>query len=235
MLHIGLRGVLVIHNKGNGTGFLVERLQHIRAAGDPAFGLGNGVLALVDVFRHDTEGGHIAQLPDIGRCQRQRNAHLIVGDGIAAILCLCDLTFVIGLRFKVGAAVCLIVLEGKENIFRRHRLSVRPCHAVLNGIGPGSGIFGAVGCQKRMILAHSVLINQRQLGYAAGQHIEVVLAKHRSFNGSRCADSQRIDGIRTCRFGGFRRWLRRGRLGGFCRGAAAGRQRQHHHHCQQKG
>ena len=233
--YIGLLRIVRIDRKGNGARFLIEGFQHIRAAGDPAFGFCHGVLALIDVLWHDTEGGHIAQLPDIGRCQRQRNALLIIGDGVAGILCPCDLAFVIGLRFKVGATVCLIVLEGKENVFRSDRLSVRPSHAILNRICPSGGIFRGIGSKQRVVLTHGILIHQRQLGYAAGQHIEVVLAKHGSFNGSRCADGQRIDGIRACRFGCFRCWLCRGRLGGFCRGVAAGRQRQHHHHCQQKG
>ena len=91
-----------------------------------------------------------------------------------------------------------------------------------------------------MIFALGVLINQRQLGHAAGKHIEVILAEHGGFDGSRRADGQRINGVGGCRFRGLRggslgAWLGGGCLSGFCRGLAAGCQRQHHQHRQQKG
>ncbi len=102
--------------------------------------------------------------------------------------------------------------------------SIRPGHAVLNGKCPGSGILGSISCQKRMIFALGVLINQRQFGYTAGKHIEVILAEHSGFDGSRRADGQRINGVGGCRFRGLRggslgAWLGGGCLSGFCRGS----------------
>ena len=239
-LYIGLLGIILIDCKGNGPGFFVEGFQHIGAAGNATFGLRNSILALINVLGHHAEGGHIAQFPDIGRGKRQGNAHFIVGEAVAGVLGIRDLSVFPGLGLKIGAAVGLIVLEGEKDVLRRYRLSIRPGHAVLNGKCPGSGILGSISCQKRMIFALGVLINQRQFGYTAGKHIEVILAEHGGFDGSRRADGQRINGVGGCRFRGLRggslgAWLGGGCLGGFCRGLAAGCQRQHHQQRQQKG
>ena len=91
---------------------------------------------------HHAEGRHVAQFPDIGRRQRQRNAHHIVGDGVAGVLGFRNLAVFRGLGLKIGAAVGLIVLEGEKDIFCRHGLSVGPGHSVLNGVGPGGGVEG---------------------------------------------------------------------------------------------
>lgn len=239
-LHIGLLGIVFIDCEGNGPGFLVEGFQHIGAAGDAAFGLRDGILSLINMLGHDPEGGHITQFPDIGRGQRQGDAHFVVGEGVAGVLGLRDLSVFPGLGLKIGASVGLIVLECEKNVLRRYRRSVGPGHAVLDGVGPGSGILGSISCQKWMIFALGVLINQRQFGYTAGKHIEVILAEHGGFDGSRRADGQRINGVGRCRFRGLRggslgAWLGGGCLSGFCRGLAAGCQRQHHQHRQQKG
>ena len=188
---------------------------------------------------HHAEGRHVAQFPDIGRRQRQRNAHHIIGDGAAGVLGFRNLSVFRGLGLKIGAAVGLIVLEGEKDILCRHGLSIGPGHSVLNGVGPGGGVFRAVGCQQRMVFALGILIDQRQFGYAAGQHIEVVLAEYGGFDGGRRADGQRVDGRGGGRFGGFRsrsiggrlcRWyLRR-----FCRSRAAGCHGKHHQHNQQQ-
>ena len=170
---------------------------------------------------HHAEGRHVAQFPDIGRCQRQRNAHLVIGDGVAGVLGFCDLTFVIGLRLKIGASVGLIVLESKENILGSNAFAVRPRHAVLNGICPGSGILGSVGRQQRMVFALGVLIDQRQLRHAAGKHIEIVLAKGCRLDGRGRADRN------TLNLG--RRFICRVRL------LTAGCHGKHHQHGQQQG
>ena len=97
---------------------------------------------------HDPEGGHIAQFPDIGRGQRQGNAHFVIGEAVAGVLGLRDLSVFPGLGLKIGASVGLIVLECEKNVLRRYRRPVGPGHAVLNGVGPGSGILGSISCQK---------------------------------------------------------------------------------------
>ena len=221
LFHIGLLGILFIHNECDGARFLIEGLKHIRAAGDPSFLIGDGVLALINMLGHHTEGRHVAQFTDVGRRQRQRNAHLIVGDSVAGVLGFCDFSLFVSLRLKVGASIGLIVLEGKEDVLGSNALAVGPRHAVLNGICPGSGILGSVGCQQRMVFALGVLIDQRQFGYTAGQHIKIVFAKGCRFNGSSRADCNTLD------LG--RRFICRVRL------LTAGCHGKHHQHSQQQG
>ena len=76
--------------------------------------LRDGILSLINMLGHDPEGGHIAQFPDIGRGQRQGNAHFVVGEAVAGVLGLRDLSVFPGLGLKIGASVGLIVLSVKR-------------------------------------------------------------------------------------------------------------------------
>ena len=203
--------IIWIRNEGERPSLLVEAVEHIRSAGDAGFSFCDGILALVDVLRHDAEGRHVGKLTHVGRRERQGDGHSIVGNRIGCVFCFCGLTVRVCLRDKVGAAVCVVILKGKQDVRRRNRFAIRPRHARLDGVDPGNGIFCFVGSQQRMVIALRVLPDERKLAHTAGKHIEVILTKRRCLNGSRRADRELLDGIGGrvlfCRFFGLHRSL----------------------------
>ena len=207
--------IIWIRDEGERPGLLVEALQHIRSAGDAGFSFCDGILALVDVLRHDAEGRHVGKLTHVGRGQRQGNGHSIVGNRIGCVFCLRDLAVFVRLRDKIGAAVCVVIFECEQNILCRDWFAIRPRHARLDGVDPRDGIRGLVGSQQRMVIALRVLPDERQLADAAGKHIEVILTNRRCLNGSRRADRELLDRIceslrfRLLRLRRFRRLILR--------------------------
>ena len=157
------------------------------------------------MLRHDAEGGHVGKLADIGRGQRQRNRHFIVGKLVGSVFRFCGLAIPVCLGDEIGAAVRIVIFERKENVRSRDRLTVRPRHARLDGVGPCDGIRGLVGSQQRMVIALRILPDERKLAHTAGKHIEVIFAECRRLNGSRRADRELLDGI--CESLRFRRLL----------------------------
>ena len=231
LFHVGFLRIVGVDGEGKGSRLLTEGFQDIGTAGDPRLCLGDAVLALINVLGHDAERGHIAQLPDIGCCQCQRNAGLIRRNGVFRVLCLGGFAVGIGLCLKICAAVGLVIFQRKEDVLRSYGFSVGPGHSLPDGIGPGLAVLRGEVRQQRMKFAICVLTYKRHLRNAAGKHIEVVFPVNSGFD---CGGSSHSDGfhgvLRLC-LGCGGRFCRGGRCcGSWClRCGPTGSQGQSHH------